>query len=359
MKRILVIDDDAALRDLVETALRERGYEVLTAAGGEKGVAKAARELPDLVLCDVNMEPFDGYATLAALRREKATATIPFILMTGRADQVGMRQGMELGANDYLPKPFTLEALYAAVATRLKMAEQLREQAGEALHDLRNNISMMLPHEFRTPLNGIIGYGEVLAANPAEDIAEMGQTIVQSAAVLERLVETFLAYSQLEILRANKKETELLRKQSCAGDLLTGQEARRQAAAVERAGDLELAVAPVRPAISDDYFTKLVGEILHNAFRFSAPGKPVHVSLAASGGLAVLRVQDQGRGMSGDQVARIGAFMQFDRKTHEQQGLGLGLTIARRIAELHEGVLLVQSESGTGTTVTVKLPLAA
>lgn len=358
MKRILVIDDDNDLRGLVETALRGRGYEVLTATGGEKGIAIASRELPDLVLCDVNMAPLDGYATLSALRRERTTATIPFILMTGRADQVGMRQGMELGANDYLPKPFSLEDLYAAVETRLKMAEQMREQAGEALHDLRHNISMMLPHEFRTPLNGIVGFGEVLAANPAEDIAEMGQTIVDSAMALHRLVETFLAYSQLEILRVNKKETELLRKQCCAGDLLTEREASRQAAAVERAGDLELSLQPVLVAISDEYWVKLVGEIIHNAFRFSTAGQPVHVSLITSGDLAVLQVTDRGRGMSADQVSRIGAFMQFDRHKHEQQGLGLGLTIARRIAELHGGSLVVQSELQAGTTVTVKLPLA-
>ena len=97
------------------TGLAPKGYEVIEAENGEVGIEKARKILPDLVLCDVNMEKVDGYLTLSSLRSEPVTAAIPFILMTGLADNAGMRHGMELGADDYLPKPFTIEALYAAV----------------------------------------------------------------------------------------------------------------------------------------------------------------------------------------------------------------------------------------------------
>jgi len=83
------------------------------------------------------------------------------------------------------------------------------------------------------------------------------------------------------------------------------------------------------------------------------------VELTATSDAVVFSVKDQGRGFDPDQIGKIGAFMQFDRKTHEQQGLGLGLTIARRIAELHGGVLAIQSAKGVGTTVTVRLPKSA
>lgn len=363
MKRILVIDDEEWLREMVHMALSQRGYDVIEAPNGQVGVEIARKELPDLVLCDVNMEKLDGYATLSALRKEKATATIPFILMTGMADNAGMRHGMDLGANDYLPKPFSLDGLYAAVEARIKIAEQVKEQAGEALHDLRSNISMMLPHELRTPLNGILAFGEMLAADPTsftpEEIADMGQTISQSGRALQRLVETFLAYSQLEILRANKNQAAELRGQTTtqAGALVES-EARRLAEEAKRAGDLAIEIASLDVAVSQDYFVKLAGELIHNAFKFSAAGKPVRVSFASAGDFVVLQVTDQGRGMSADQITKIGAFMQFDRKTHEQQGLGLGLTIARRIAEIHGGGLTVQSELGVGTIVTAKLPAA-
>src|SRR6478609_780672 len=128
MKRILVIDDEEWLREMVQLALGQRGFEVLAAPNGQAGVEVARRELPDLVLCDVNMEKMDGYATLSALRSEKATATIPFILMTGMADNAGMRHGMDLGANDYLPKPFSLDGLYAAVEARIRSPRRSRNR---------------------------------------------------------------------------------------------------------------------------------------------------------------------------------------------------------------------------------------
>ena len=167
MKRILVIDDEEWLREMVHIALAQKGFDVVEAENGAVGIDKARKELPDLILCDVNMEKVDGYLTLSSLRNEPATAAIPFILMTGLADNAGMRHGMELGADDYLPKPFTIEELYAAVEARLKKAQALRQEAEKKLADLRDNISLMLPHELRTPLNGILAYGEILAAEAA------------------------------------------------------------------------------------------------------------------------------------------------------------------------------------------------
>src|SRR5271167_2096936 len=132
---------------MIQLALRQRGFEVIEAQNGHEGIEKARAELPDLILCDVNMGKVDGYLTLSALRTEAPTAPIPFILMTGLADNAGMRHGMELGADDYLPKPFGIDALYAAVDARLKKAHVVRQEAERKLSDLRDNISLMLPHE--------------------------------------------------------------------------------------------------------------------------------------------------------------------------------------------------------------------
>src|SRR2546429_139864 len=214
MKKILVIDDEEWLREMVHLALTQKGYEVIEAGNGATGVEVARKELPDLILCDVNMEKMDGYRTLSTLRNETATASIPFILMTGLADNAGMRQGMELGADDYLPKPFTIDALYAAVDARLKKAQTVRQEAERKLADLRDNLSLMLPHELRTPLNGILAYGEILSSEaatlPPTEIAEMGQVIHQSGKRLERLIENFLIYAQIELLRADPHQAHAL-----------------------------------------------------------------------------------------------------------------------------------------------------
>ena len=361
MKRILVIDDEVWLREMVHIALAQQGYDVLEAENGAVGIEKARKELPDLILCDVNMEKVDGYLTLSALRNEPTTAAIPFILMTGLADNAGMRHGMELGADDYLPKPFSIEALYAAVEARLKKAQALRQEAEKKLADLRDNISMMLPHELRTPLNGILAYGEILAAEagtlPAQEIAEMGQVIHDSGKRLERLIENFLIYAQIELLGADAQKINALRqKQTQFPAKLIEEHALEQARAANRAEDLLLELEDQPLPISEDYLAKIVDELVQNAFKFSDSGKRVSVTLSGSPNGVLLSVTDQGRGFSTDHITKVGAYMQFDRKIQEQQGLGLGLVIARRLTELHGGTLSLQSERGVATTVAVRLP---
>src|SRR4051794_6389425 len=220
MKKILVIDDEEWLREMVQLALTTRGYEVIEARNGAIGIELAQKHLPDLILCDVNMEKVDGYLTLSSLRNVPATASIPFILMTGLADNAGMRHGMELGADDYLPKPFTIDALYGAVEARLKKVQAVRQEAEKKLADLRDNISLMLPHELRTPLNGILAYGEILAADasnlPASEVAEMGKVIHDSGKRLEHLIENFLIYAQLEIMGSDQHKIGALRAKGTA-----------------------------------------------------------------------------------------------------------------------------------------------
>jgi signal transduction histidine kinase len=363
MKKILVIDDEEWLREMIQLALRQKGYDVIEAENGAVGIEKARKILPDLVLCDVNMEKVDGYLTLSSLRSDASTAAIPFILMTGLADNAGMRHGMELGADDYLPKPFTIDALYAAVETRLKKAQALRDDAEKKLADLRDSISMMLPHELRTPLNGILAYGEILTSDsstlqPAE-IAEMGQIIHESGKRLERLIENFLIYSQIEMIGTDPQRAGALRKkQTQFPRKIVESSARHQAETAKRNADLRMDLSDRPAAISEEYLTKIVDELVHNAFKFSKPGKGIQISLHPTENSLVLTITDQGPGLESEHLAKVGAYMQFDRKKREQQGSGLGLTISKRLTELHGGSLTIQSESGKGTTVVVRLPLA-
>lgn len=132
MSKILVIDDEIWLREMIRLALVQRNYQVIEASDGETGFELARSEVPDLILCDVNMDKSGaGYVTLEKLRADEVTAAIPFILMTGLADAAGMRHGMQLGADDYLPKPFKIEDLYAAVEARLLRVRTIREESGE------------------------------------------------------------------------------------------------------------------------------------------------------------------------------------------------------------------------------------
>jgi signal transduction histidine kinase len=361
MKKILVIDDEEWLREMIHLALKQKGFEVIEANNGADGIEKARRDLPDLILCDINMEKVDGYLTLASLRNEAPTAAIPFILMTGLADNAGMRHGMELGADDYLAKPFTTDALYAAVEARLKKAQTVRDEAERKLAHLRDNISLMMPHEMRTPLNGILSNAELLAQSAdtlkTSEIAEIGQEIHKSSQRLERLIENFLIYAQLELIAADPKNVNALRigKTEHSASLIR-EHATAQAYQANRIKDLTLELVDVTFPMATEYLAKITDELVQNAFKFSEPGTPVHVTSGEAFNGIVLSVSDQGRGFSPEQVAHIGAYMQFERKLNEQQGLGLGLTIAKRLVELHGGALSIEGKKGVGATLIAKLP---
>jgi two-component system, sensor histidine kinase and response regulator len=361
MKKILVIDDEEWLREMIYLALKQKGFEVIEAVNGADGIEKARKELPDLILCDVNMEKVDGYLTLSSLRTEAPTAAIPFILMTGLADNAGMRHGMELGADDYLPKPFTTDALYAAVDARLKKAQTVHDEAERKLAHLRDNISLMLPHELRTPLNGILAYGEIFAADadklkPAE-IAEMGHVVYQSGKRLERLIENFLIYSQLEVLAADPKNVNALRIGRTEHPVgLIEKHALAQAAFADRSQDLAFELADIPLPMAGEYLSKVVDELTQNAFKFSDPGTAVRLTLAEAFNTIAFSISDQGRGFSAEQITRVGAYMQFDRTLQEQQGLGLGLVIAKRLVALHGGTLSIVSSPNSGAVISAKFP---
>jgi signal transduction histidine kinase len=363
MKKILVIDDEEWLREMIQLALKQKGFEVIEASNGSDGIEVARKELPDLILCDINMGKVDGYLTLSALRNEAPTAAIPFILMTGLADSASMRHGMELGADDYLPKPFTTEALYAAVDARLKKAQTIRDEAERKLAHLRDNISLMMPHEMRTPLNGILSNAELLAHSAStlkpSEIAEMGGEIHKSSQRLERLIENFLIYVQLELIAADPKNVNALRVGQTQHPVeLIKKQATAQANHADRLKNLSFELVEVSIPIAEEYLGKIVDELTQNAFKFSANGTPVKVTLADSFNTITLSVSDQGRGFSPEQASRIGAYMQFDRKIHEQQGLGLGLTIAKRLIELHGGKITITSEKDIGAVISAKFPKA-
>ncbi|MBW4615523.1 MAG: DNA-binding response regulator [Desmonostoc vinosum HA7617-LM4] len=117
---ILVIEDDADTRNIFLASLEAEGFATMGAENGIVGIQQAREHLPDLVICDIFMPDMDGYDVLMALRQNHDTAIIPFIFLTGCNTQAALRKGMELGADDYLTKPSTVEDLLRAIATRLE-----------------------------------------------------------------------------------------------------------------------------------------------------------------------------------------------------------------------------------------------
>jgi signal transduction histidine kinase len=362
MTSVAAIDDNLSVLEATRLILEAGGFKPLIARGGQEGLALIRTQQPDIVLCDINMPDMSGYDVLRALRSDPATAAIPVIFLTALSDWTDVRAGMEMGADDYVTKPFSARDIIKAVEAQIAKRKNVEARYESTLHILRKNIAYALPHELRTPLAGILGYAGVLEMDyetlQPPEVLEIAQHILRSGKRLQRVLENYLVYAQLEIMATDPLELDALRSHitNKTARIVTEQAAKK-AESVKRASDLVLNVENIALAVSEDNLRKIVEELSDNAFKFSAPGTPVQIGTKRESERFIILFQDQGRGMTAEQIQSVGAYMQFGRMLHEQQGLGLGLIIARRLAELHNARLNIQSEPGRGTQVSVHFPI--
>lgn len=363
MTKILTIEDEPDVREVILDILEAEGYEVTGAPDGAAGVALAVEFQPDLILCDVMMPNLDGYGVLAALRDCPETATIPFVFLTARTTKGDVRQGMHLGADDYLTKPFTHQELLAAVSARLHRQALTQQKNQSQLDELRHSIAFSLPHELRTPLNGIVATSQLLLQElddlePVE-VREMVLDIQSSGQRLFRLIQNFLLYAELELMARDSMRLRELRQLQMDYPAATLEGAAvRQGRECNREADIQVEAIDANVTISESALQKIVIELVDNACKFSQPGQAIRVTGHMDGDRYCLTVRDGGRGMSPEQIKSVGAYQQFDRKLHEQQGSGLGLSLAKRLCSLYGGELVLDSQPEVGTTVRVWFTIA-
>ncbi|WP_193197677.1 EAL domain-containing response regulator [Nostoc sp. MG11] len=139
MPKILIIEDEEAVRESIFDLLEAEDFEIIAAANGRIGLHMAIAEIPDIILCDMMMPEIDGYGVLTALRQDPLTATIPFIFLTAKSAKSDFRQGMDMGADDYITKPFTRGELLSAIMNRLEKHATLKKYLSPP--NIINNLS--------------------------------------------------------------------------------------------------------------------------------------------------------------------------------------------------------------------------
>ncbi|CAG1002476.1 Transcriptional regulatory protein WalR [Anaerolineae bacterium] len=359
--RILVIEDEQPLLEEIIEWLRFEGFEPLSASSGHEGVKLALESVPDLIVSDVMMPGMDGYQVLRKLRSVPTTASIPLIFLTAKSDRLDIRYGMELGADDYITKPFNRIELLNAVHTRIQRQGTLKEQAESDLQHLRRTLIYSLPHELHTPLTGVLGIGEMLVTEAdtltASEVREMGEIVVVSGNRLHHLIKNYLLYAQIELISADPERLQRIREAMLQHPEEIIENAALQVAQQHhRMNALNFKITAGAVHISENDLDKIISELVENAFKFSKPPAPVVIEAGKVGSVYRIRVIDQGWGMTPEQIAQVGAYMQFDRTLHEQQGVGLGLHLVERLTKLYDGHLEINSVPGQGTEVCVTLP---
>jgi K+-sensing histidine kinase KdpD len=224
---------------------------------------------------------------------------------------------------------------------------------------LRTSITLSLPHELQTPLSGIMGLSELMMMQSEEllpnEVYEYADGVHKSAKRLYRLIQNYLLYSRLMVMRS-QGQTRFNSTYPCDSQMIISNLGDLKARSCDRLDDLELNLAAINLAVSSEDLTKISEELIDNAFKYSPQGSKVVISSQMTDSEWVFMIQDHGRGMNDQQIANIGAFIQFERQFYEQQGMGLGLSLAKTLVEFYGGKIDIQSQENVGTTLCISIP---
>lgn len=360
---ILVVEDDLNLQDGLRNILELEGYDILTAADGLEAleVLRCQPRPPDLILSDIMMPRMDGLELLETVRQESQWLSIPFIFLTARGQTHDVLRAKQMGVDDYLIKPYDPTELVIAVEAKMNHYSRMRATHADELSELKRSILTILNHEFRTPLTFVVAYADMLN-NPAEalsqtDLIDFLRGVGSGAERLRRLIENFILLVELITGEAQQIYTWRRHTITAAEPLLQGAWAEAQVAR-----QCVMACAPNLPPFEgdDDYIRRALAHLIDNAAKFSEPDTPISVRAWAADGEVWLAVEDHGRGIPQAEIARVcDPFYQINRAVYEDQGAGNGLAIARAVAELHGGRLVIESEVGAGSLVALVLPAGA
>ncbi len=365
MSLILVVEDDWAIREGICDILELGGYEVVSAVNGQEALAVLMGILPDLIISDIAMPVMDGYEFYRAVRRNENWLAVPFIFLTAKDQRADVRLGRELGADDYLTKPFEREDLLVAVAAKLRRAVEFQQPTQKKMAELQEHLTRTdrmatigqlaaeFAHEIKNPLTAIAMYAEFaqrdLRMSDPSLAQDMGQIVEQSERIASQISD-LLSFSRqiprlwvdVDILNLLDQVLNLVRFRLLNISLVRQYHA--QARAVR--GD---------PARLQQVFLNLIV----NAVQAMPSGGQLSLStrdvlIDQLPGLAIA-VSDTGCGIAPEHLGRI--FEAYFTTKKAGEGTGLGLYVCKNIIEQHGGHIDLQSQAGVGTTFTVHLPL--
>lgn len=343
--RVLIVDDDEKNLILLSVKMEREGYEIAKAYNGLQALDKLSTFRPDLILMDVMMPKMDGYEALRRIKSMEETRYIPVIMLTGRTEVEDKVLGFEVGAEDYISKPYSLMEVAARVKSLLRMRAlqtKLREtEKMAALGEMVDGIA----HEVRNPLTAIGGMARRLYEHE-DDVQHKtyAENIMKAVARLERMLQRIDEYKRILVSKLSP------------GDINQVVQA-----TVEEVRDLvrtkdiviNTSLMPGAPPVDMDYgnLKTAVFNVMQNSVEaISEKGEIKVETLPSLDNTLLLRITDNGCGMSEEEVRKI--YNPF--QTSKMEGAGMGLTITYRILHDHGADIEFHSIKGEGTVVTIK-----
>ncbi len=359
--KILIVDDQLIVRELLKGLLISEGYELAFAANGPEALAQLEQIKPDVILLDVMMPGMDGFEVCQRLKADEQWQHVPIILITALDSKADLVRGLDAGADDFLPKPVNSLELRARVRSMLRIKKQFDEL--QATLQLREDMAAMIVHDIRTPLTVIRGISELLkdgiiTSDSSQDIEAIhNQSLRLEAFTTEMLMLAKMEHGQLILNRTAVNINQLV---------LEVQE-HHKIVAQRRRNKLVINLPPGEPPqiyLDANLFGRIVDNLLSNALKFSPPQSTVTTVVeypeqtGAEKPTPSLRfkVLDEGPGIP--KAHRDSIFDKFkivDLKKNDVAQVGLGLTFCKLAVEAHGGRIFVEANQPRGAVFTVEI----
>lgn len=375
---ILIVDDNPQNLQVLGKILQENKYVIEFAISGEVALVWLKKRQFDLILLDINMTGMDGFEVCRKIRSYPELNNMPVIFLSAESERESILKGFELGAQDYITKPFDARELLVRVRTHLalknsleklgKMNKTLEEKVEERTLQLKEaNISLealnlrlidldkaksdflnLISHEIRTPLNGILGPLELLKepGSPSE-IGELVEILDMSVKRLERFSLNALLITRLKTKQYKIKKDKILLSKLIT-EVLDDEKEKFQLKSIQVKREANL--YPGLILGEAEMIKKCIGNILDNAIRFSPDGSTIEINTYTEGQTLICEIKDNGKGFAPGTLDR--AFELFiTGDEYNDNSIGIGLPIAKMIMEGHGGNIIVGNNPGSGASV--------
>lgn len=354
MNNILVIEDDLNIRESISELLNHKKYHVITAKDGDEGMLLAKQGQPDLIICDVMMPGTDGHHVLKAIRSDDALANTPFVFLTAKAQHDDVREGMKLGADDYLIKPFKAKDLFDAVESRLTRLNQVKKEYAQKLKVIKPLEQKLIKQGLETPLQGIVEFSKMLLTHfdsySKEEIQNFIKRISTSAFNLNKKITNIILFQSLEKAKYDKTTRKSLSSGSCK---IKDEVVRKKLVEVSVAHgrDMDVFIHLIEDKkvnISEQNLIYVLQELFDNAFKFSNKGDLIEVQGSISGDYYELNIENKGNAINTDHQ---------NEHTHKNVGPELGLNVTSRLMELNDGRIKLSRVDSDKNRVLVQIKI--
>lgn len=352
---ILVVDDVPTNVMLVQTILKKEGYSQLSADSGMKALEIAEKKLPNLILLDIMMPEMDGYEVLKRLKENPKTNHIPVIIMSALSDMQSVVKGYQLGAIEYVTKPFQREELLKRVAHRFELfcIKRIKNELEETIES-RDTLYSVIAHDLRSPLGSLKMMNNAISSmvtkdQVGSDVYEMLQMMNKTSEEIFLLLDNLLKWAKN---RLNKQSVctqfiDINNQISTTTDVYVSMAAQKGITVKLEGFEKELnGMADI------DMLKTIIRNLLSNAIKFCNSGDTITISTKKEDNYIIVSIKDTGVGIKKeDQEKLLKDKVNFTTYgTNNEKGSGLGLMLCKDFVALHDGKLWFESEEGKGTT---------